>query len=76
MMRCFYLWILILLSSTGWAQQSFDELIPESPFAKSQFTNILQSLKQIQSFNQYNINSIVQSGDLIIGDNDPNETVI
>lgn len=52
MKRCFYLWILILLSSTGWAQQSFDDLIPESPFAKSQFTNILQSLKQIQSFNK------------------------
>ncbi len=76
MKRCFYLWILILLSSTGWAQQSFDDLIPESPFAKSQFTYILQSLKQIQSFNQYNINLDAQSDDLIIGDDDPNETVI
>ena len=76
MKRCFYLWILILLYSTGWAQQSFDDLITESPFAKSQFTNILQSLKQIQSFNKQNINIEVQSGDLIIGDDDPNETVI
>ena len=72
MKRCFYLWILILLSSTGWAQQSFDDLIPESPFAKSQFTYILQSLKQIQSFNQYNIKLDAQSDDLIIGDDDPN----
>ncbi len=75
MKRCFYLWILILLSSSGWAQQSFDELIPESPFALSQITNIAQSLKRIQSFSQHNINLDVQSDDLIIGDDDPNETI-
>ena len=76
MNRCFYVWILILLSSTGWAQQSFDDLIPESRFAKSQFANILQSLKQIQSFSKQSINIEVLADDLIIGDGDPNETVI
>jgi hypothetical protein len=75
MKRCFYLWILILLSSIFQAQQSSDELIPESPFAVSPITNIIQSLKQIQSLSQYNINLEVQSDDLIIGDDDPNEIV-
>jgi len=75
MKRCFYLGILILLSLIVQAQQSTDELIVESPFAKSQVRNIIQSLKQIQSFNPYNINLDVQPDDLIIGDDDPNEIV-
>jgi len=75
MKRCFYLWILILLSSIIQAQQSSDEFIAESPFAGSQIINIIQSLKQIQSLSLYNINLDVQSDDLIIGDDDPNEIV-
>jgi hypothetical protein len=76
MKRCFYLGILMLLSSIIQAQQSFDELLPESPFARSRISNIIQSLKQIQSFNQNHINLDVRPNDLIIGDGDPNETVI
>jgi hypothetical protein len=75
MKRCLYLGILLLLFTIVPAQQFSDELIPESPIAGSQIINIIQSLKQIQSFNQYNTNLDVRYDDLIIGYDDPNEIV-
>ncbi len=75
MKRYLLLAILILFSSFIQAQKSFDELIPESKFAGSQITNIIRSLRQIQTLNRQNVNLDVQSDDLIVGDDDPNETV-
>jgi Secretion system C-terminal sorting domain len=76
MKRYLLIVFLILSSLIVQAQQSFDELIPESPFAGAQISNIIKSLKQIQSINKQNINLDIQSDDLIIGDIDPNEIVI
>ena len=68
--------ILILLAYPNLlAQSSIDDLPPVPPDAQLQITNLIYSLNYLQSLNKIKKTGLQQGNDLIIGDDDPNETV-